>query len=67
MSTVSGDTIELAYRICQQSGTGLTRRQIELCLSLIAKGVRPDAIAHIVKELPAAIERRRLQTDKQFI
>ena len=66
MSNVSGDTIELAYRISQQSGASLTRGQVDLYVSLIAKGVSPDALAHIVKELPVAIERRRLQTDKQF-
>lgn len=57
--TVGGDIVELAYRIAQASGSNLSRSQVDLCVTLLEMGVTPEALGHIISELPAALERRR--------
>ena len=61
MTQSAGDVIELAYMVAQASGSGLSRQQIHLCIALLEKGVLPEALGHIITELPAAIQRRRQQ------
>ena len=55
-----GDIGELAWKLCQQAGCGLSKRQLVLCVALVQEGISPEAIVHILKELPAALARRRL-------
>lgn len=54
-----GDVVELAYRLSNAMRCSLTKDQVVMCVSLLESGVAPEALAHIIKELPVAVNRRR--------
>ena len=53
------EVVELSYRISQSLKCSLSKKQLGLCIALLDSGVSPEALAHIVTELPNAVARRR--------
>lgn len=54
-----GDIEELAWRLAKQTGCVIPKQQLSLCIALIEDGVSPEAIVYTLKQLPAALARRR--------
>jgi hypothetical protein len=61
MSSYPGDTVEITYKLSEILKCGLSREQVEVCISLLESGISPEALVHIVRELPEALVRRRQQ------
>jgi predicted secreted protein len=54
-----GDVVELSYKISKKLNCGLSKDQLGACLQLIEEGATPEAVAHVVKHLGEAVEKRR--------
>ncbi|KAI7902979.1 mitotic-spindle organizing gamma-tubulin ring associated-domain-containing protein [Cokeromyces recurvatus] len=53
------ETVDLLYEMSNMLNTGLDRETIGLCISLCERGVNPEALATVIKEL------RELEKNKQ--
>ena len=59
----SGDTLEVSMKIATILNCGIDKQTLAIAISLIECGISPEAVAHIITELPGTIQRRRkLQT-----
>ena len=56
-----GDTVEVAMKISALLDCGIDKKVMAIAISLIDYGISPEAVAHIVSELPSSIQRRRLR------
>lgn len=54
-----GNTLEIACRLADKMDCGANRKLLEMAIGLIESGAAPEAVAHIVLELGAAVDRRR--------
>ncbi|KAI9478545.1 MAG: mitotic-spindle organizing gamma-tubulin ring associated-domain-containing protein [Benjaminiella poitrasii] len=54
------ETVDILYEISNMLNTGLDRETLSLCISLCERGINPEAIATVIKDL------RELEESKQI-
>ncbi|CAO0801517.1 unnamed protein product [Mucor circinelloides] len=45
------ETIDILYEMANMLNTGLDRETVSLCVSLCERGVNPEALATVIREL----------------
>jgi len=56
-----GDVVDIGFKLSEQLNCGLSKESIATILMLMTKypQLQPEVLAHIIREVPVVVEKRR--------